>query len=442
MFGFDLFCLLIIKEYFCDMFKHDVEKYIQSKSLFKKGDKVLVALSGGADSVSLLRVLLDLGYNCEAAHCNFHLRGEESNRDERFVVGLCSEHNVPLHKIDFDTNAYASQHRLSIEMAARELRYQWFEKVRQECGAEVIAVAHNQNDCVETFILNLVRGTGINGLKGIKPINGYIVRPMLEKTRAEIIDYLSHLNQDYVTDSTNLQDEYMRNKIRLNILPMLAELNPQASEKIAETSRRLMDVADIYNMEMEKAKTRVMADSNISIKALLNEDTPKSLLFEILYPLGFNPSQVDDIYQVACQSQSGKVFKAANYELLRDRDFLVVRMVDQTDVMPKLNIVRKAIDDSFIVPRSKDICCVDADKIDGELMIRKWERGDKFIPFGMKGNKNVSDYLTDRKFSLFDKEKQLVVCCGDKIVWLVNERSDDRFKVTKETDEVLILSIK
>ncbi len=418
------------------MFKHDVYKFIDSNSLFNEKDKVLVALSGGADSVCLLRVLLALGYQCEAAHCNFHLRGEESMRDERFVDELCKKLDVKLHKIDFDTTAYASQKRLSIEMAARELRYDWFDKIRCESGAAVIAVAHNENDCVETFILNLVRGTGINGLKGIKPKNGFVVRPLLEKRREEIIDYLTFLKQDFVTDSTNLHDEYTRNKIRLNILPMLEQINPQASQKIADTSRRLIDVAKIYNDEIAIAKERVMVDGNISIKALQKESVPKSLLFEILYPLGFNSSQIDDIYESVKLEQSGKIFRSDSYELLRDREMLILRDINRCESLPNLHIEKFEVDSTFKVPRDKNVCYVDAHKLSGELYLRKWERGDKFVPFGMKGKKNVSDYMTDRKFSLFDKEQQLVVCCGDKIVWLVNERSDDRFKVTKDTIRV------
>ena len=232
------------------MFKRDVEKFIDQKSLFERRDKVLVALSGGADSVALLRVLHALGYQCECAHCNFHLRGEESNRDEAFVQQLCQKFDIPLHVTHFDTTDYAHTKRISIEMAARELRYQWFETLRQSIGASVIAVAHHRDDSVETFLLNLIRGTGINGLKGIAPKNGYVVRPLLQESRENILDYLQHLNQEYVTDSTNLQDEYMRNKIRLNLLPLMKELNPSVSESIAATTERLADAALIYNKEI------------------------------------------------------------------------------------------------------------------------------------------------------------------------------------------------
>ena len=217
------------------MFHWNIQKYIEEKQLFTLHDKVLVALSGGADSVALLRVLLVLGYHCEAAHCNFHLRGEESDRDERFVNELCKGLGVALHVTHFDTVTYASRHHVSIEMAAREMRYDWFEQLRKERGGAVIAVAHHRDDSGETFLLNLIRGAGINGLKGISPHNGCIVRPLLEVSRQDILDYLRCLGHGYATDSTNLQDEYIRNKIRLNILPMLRELNHSVREIIAET---------------------------------------------------------------------------------------------------------------------------------------------------------------------------------------------------------------
>ena len=200
------------------MIQQRVIRYIEKEHLFSPDDKLLVALSGGADSVALLRVLHTAGYQCEAAHCNFHLRGEESNRDEQFVRQLCQKYGIRLHTIDFNTTQYATEKRISIEMAARELRYNWFEKIKEECGAHVIAVAHHQDDSVETMLLNLIRGTGITGLLGIRPRNGAIVRPLLCINREEIIRYLQQIGQDFVTDSTNLEDEYTRNKIRLNLL--------------------------------------------------------------------------------------------------------------------------------------------------------------------------------------------------------------------------------
>lgn len=267
------------------MFIRKVSQFIEEKHLLGSGDKVLVALSGGADSVALLRVLLRLGYVCEAAHCNFHLRGEESVRDERFVRALAESLGVPLHVIHFDTNAYAASHNVSVEMAARELRYDWFAKLRQECGAKVVAVAHHRDDSVETFLLNLVRGTGINGLQGIRPVNGEVVRPLLCVSRAEILDYLSSLGQDYVTDSTNLQDEFVRNKLRLNVIPMLETINPSVSDTIAETARRLADVAQVYQEAIQAARKRVMPDGEtIDIPVLCRESGAQNLLLNCYTP--------------------------------------------------------------------------------------------------------------------------------------------------------------
>lgn len=424
------------------MFKRNVEKFIDQKSLFERRDKVLVALSGGADSVALLRVLHTLGYQCECAHCNFHLRGEESNRDEAFVQQLCQKFDIPLHVTHFDTTDYAHTKRISIEMAARELRYQWFETLRQSIGAKVIAVAHHRDDSVETFLLNLIRGTGINGLKGIAPKNGYVVRPLLQESRENILDYLQHLNQDYVTDSTNLQDEYMRNKIRLNLLPLMKGLNPSVSESIAATAERLADAALIYNKEREMAIQRVMkGEKVISISALLDETAPSSLLFELLHPYGFNSSQIKDIYQ-SLFGQSGRRFHSSQWEVLRDRDSLILHSFNgegTNHVPPTLTYETVDITPDFIIPRDKHIACLDADKVTLPLTVRKWQAGDKFTPLGMKGKKNVSDYLTDRKFTLFQKEHQYVACQGNKIVWLIGERIDNAYRIDADSKRAVIV---
>lgn len=424
------------------MFIKKVSQFIEEKHLFGFSDKVLVALSGGADSVALLRVLLRLGYACEAAHCNFHLRGEESVRDERFVRALAERLGVPLHVIHFDTNAYAASHNVSVEMAARELRYDWFTKLRQECGAKVVAVAHHRDDSVETFLLNLVRGTGINGLQGIRPVNGDVVRPLLCVSRAEILDYLSSLGQDYVTDSTNLQDEFVRNKLRLNVIPILEIINPSVSDTIAETARRLADVAQVYQEAIQAAKQRVMPDGEtIDIPALCREPGAQNLLFELLYPLGFNAAQVNDVFR-ALHGESGRMFYSREWVLLIDRNRLIRRPSGEVESQPELCLERMEVNPPFSVPHNNKEAYVDAEKVQGELTLRKWQSGDKFIPFGMKGFKSVRNYLRDKKFSRFEKERQWVVCDGDRIVWLVNERLDNRFRVTSETRFVINLKLK
>ena len=429
------------------MLKQDVQKFIEEKKLFNLQDKILVALSGGADSVALLRVLQSLGYICECAHCNFHLRGLESDRDETFVRRLCEKQRILLHVTHFDTSAYAKDHHLSIEMAARELRYEWFEHIRKEIGASVIAVAHHRDDSVETFLLNLMRGAGINGLRGIPVKNGKIVRPLLSVSREDILDYLQAIHQEYVTDSTNLEDKYMRNKIRLNILPAMKEVNPSIMETIQETTFRFSEISNIYQQDRTEAIAHKVTFTSpelfrISLVDVLDDVAPLSLLHEILFPKGFNGSQIQDIYRTLSSSQSGKRFFSAEWEVLRDREYIWIKKKTPTQSIPEIMMEEIERTPSFVIPRDKHSACLDADKINRPLTIRKWERGDKFVPLGMNGKKNVSDYLTDKKYSLFQKENQYVVCCGEDIVWLVNERTDHRFRITDNTQRIMLIQIK
>ncbi|MDO4164260.1 MAG: tRNA lysidine(34) synthetase TilS [Bacteroides sp.] len=422
------------------MIAKTVRQYIEQEKLFVLRDKVLVALSGGADSVALLRLLLALGYTCEVAHCNFHLRGEESDRDEAFVRQLCEDRGVVLHVTHFDTARTAAERRISIEMAARELRYAWFEETRVCCGASVIAVAHHADDSVETFLLNLIRGTGINGLRGIRPKNGNIVRPLLCLSRQDILRYLQDLNQPYVTDSTNLQDEYTRNKIRLNLIPLLQEINPSVKDSIMQTARHLDDASLLYRKGIEDGRQRVCTGEGISIEKLLHEPAPETLLFEILSPLGFNAARVDDIFR-SLSGQPGKVFSTPDWTLVKDRDYLLIE-ARKSPEPPVLDMEEQSLTTDFVIPRDKATACFDADKLRHPLSLRLCQVGDTFVPFGMKGQKKVSDYLTDRKFSLLQKQRQWVLCCGPDIVWLVGERTDNRFRVDADTRRVLLVRLR
>lgn len=426
--------------YLCGMYEHKITEYINHLRLFSVEDKVLVALSGGADSVALLRLLLSAGYSCEAAHCNFRLRGKESDRDEEFVRRLCREQQVELHVTHFDTEKIAEERHISIEMAARELRYDWFEELRKERRTAVTAVAHHRDDSVETILLNLIRGTGINGLLGIRPKNGFIVRPLLCMDRAEVVDYLKSIGQEYVTDSTNLQDDYTRNKIRLNLLPAMQEINPSVKESILATAEHLADAAAIYKKGIEEGKLRVSVPQGIRIEALKREPAPETLLFEILHPLGFNAARVKDIYR-AIDGQPGKVFTANGYRVLKDRDLLWMEESKEL-TPPRLQMEELPYTPDFIIPRDKDTACLDADKLRAPLTLRLWRQGDSFVPFGMKGTKKVSDYLTDRKFSRLRKERQWVLCCGEDIAWLVGERTDNRFRVEEETKRVVVIRVR
>ncbi|MDU1889557.1 MAG: tRNA lysidine(34) synthetase TilS [Dysgonomonas sp.] len=427
-----------------------VEDYIVRNGLLRGGEKVIVGVSGGADSVALLDILHSFRIECVIAHCNFHLRGEESNRDAFFVEDLCRKYNLKYERIDFDTEAYAEINSISIEMAARELRYNWFEKIRVIHMADKIAVAHHRDDSVETVLLNLIRGTGIRGLTGIAPMNGYIIRPLLCISREDILEYLEERKLSYVDDSTNNEDTYTRNKIRLNILPMMETINPSAKESIMRTARNLSKVETIYNAYIEQVKNNIFADNKINIAMLVQYIEPETILFEILSPYGFNAITVRSIFE-SIVAQSGKIFHSDTHELLKDRGYLILKK--KSALSPKsftigeddkvlthpihLQIERLKLDRDFILTKDAGILYIDADKVTFPLTLRRWRRGDWFIPFGMKGKKKVSDYFSDKKFSIFDKEEVWLICSGEDIVWIVGNRSDERFKVTAKTENIL-----
>lgn len=429
-----------------------VEKYIAHNQLLNKDEKVIVGVSGGADSVALLDILFKLGYNCIVAHCNFHLRDEESNRDARFVENLCKKYNLTYNSIDFDTVGYASGKNISIEMAARELRYNWFEELRIKNNAAYIAVAHHQDDSIETIILNLTRGTGIRGLTGISAKNGYIIRPFLNVSRNEIEDYIAQNGLSYITDRTNLEDIYTRNKIRLNIIPLLEAINPSVKDAITRTANHLQQVENIYNQYIHSAQSNVMSGHEIDINLLLQYQEPKAILFEILSGYGFNSSTVDDLYNVI-NDQSGKTFySSTNYKLLKDREKLIIKKIESssdnsvytidegnTIVTSPIRLKVETIDkdDNFKLEKNKHKLYLDAKKITFPLTIRHWKQGDWFIPFGMKGKKKISDYFTDNKISLFEKEDTWLLCSGENIIWIIGHRSDNRYKITPSTQTVL-----
>lgn len=419
-----------------------VKEFIEKEDLFSKQDKILVALSGGADSVALTRILITLGYHCEAAHCNFALRGEESDRDEDFVRNFCRSLNIKCHSIHFETRRYAAQQSISIEMAARELRYNWFTKICEESDCQVVAVAHHKDDSVETMLLNLIRGTGINGLLGIRPKNGNVVRPLLCASRQEVVEYLHRMNQTYVTDSTNLEDEYTRNKIRLNLLPLMEEINPSVKDGLVKTASYLNDISKVYQQAIKESIDRIFItpEKEISIEKLMNEPAPQALLFEVLSPLGFNSTQVEEVYG-SLNGQPGKRFISSQWQVVKDRDLLLIEKVKTANDKPQIIFEEVLFTKEFVIPKDKNTACFDANKFKGVISIRKWEKGDYFIPFGMKGKKLVSDFMTDSKFSLLKKEQQWVLSCNDQIAWLIGERTDNRFRIDDSTQKVIIAKL-
>jgi len=429
-----------------------VKKMIESHSMLQSDDKVIVALSGGADSVSLLLLLSSLGYECHAAHCNFHLRAEESMRDEDFARNLCERHRIPFHKVDFDTTSYAKEHGISIEMAARDLRYDYFRKLKTELKAAAIAVGHHKDDNIETMLLNMVRGTGIQGLCGIQPVNGYIIRPLLDVSREDILSYLKELNQNFVTDSTNLQDEYSRNKVRLNIIPELKSINPAASDNIITTINNLNEVKKIYLKAVhEDIKRCSRQEGNalyITKQELLKCTSPSTILHELLFPLGFNSSQEMDIQCNIEAEHIGKIFYSKTHILTIDREDIIVspNLEDSDFCTPLQDSKRIEITETTIdhlhISKSKDTAYLDKGKIKGNMYVRPCKPGDSFQPFGMTGRKLLSDYMTDRKFNRIQKKNQLVLCDSDgEIAWVIGERVSEKYKIDTKTTHIIVLHI-
>ena len=422
--------------------------------------KYLVAISGGADSVCLLLKMIDEGRSVEAVHCNFHLRGDESDRDEAFVVSLCQRLGVPLHRVHFDTKEYAALHKVSIELAARELRYRYFEQLRQDIGAEAIMVAHHRDDNVETVLMNMVRGTGIRGMAGIRPVNGHILRPLLDMSRADIVAYLARKGETYVTDSTNLEDDATRNKFRHHVIPLLQSLNPKASENIHSTSRHIAEAEKILSWAISRARHDVfLSPSLIDIDNLLSFVSPSYLLNEICRDYGFTPSQCDDMLAAASASHVGATFlssthiaaiatvggslciqfapKSAQPKEYRLPEPGIYRLADGLS----LTLEKTDISDDFRISKSPEVATLDINKVKFPLTLRPIRQGDRFTPFGMKGTKLVSDYLTDIKCSVIDRQRQMVVeDATGMIIWLVGRRTNDKCRIDSSSNAALIIT--
>lgn len=442
-----------------DGFLDKIRDYIHANGLLKDGADVIVGLSGGADSTALLLVLLRLGYRCTAVHCNFHLRGTESDRDQQFVTDLCKKLGVELKVCSYDTQSYARQNGISIEMAARELRYADFERIMNDTGAYAVCIAHHRDDSVETVLLNLIRGTGIKGLTGIKPRNGHIIRPLLCVSRQEIEDWLHKEGQPYITDSTNLETDYTRNKIRLQLLPLMRTINPDVDNAVAETAGHLQQSYAVYSNAMDQAQANVIRNTAngfaIDIPGLSKLPSAAAFLFEVLSPLGFNSTQIDSIASSA-QARPGIQFRSATHILVKDRKSFSVRPLTAGNESITIKIEPGATvslpDGRTLeistapagtpISKKSNIATFDMSLLrEGTLTIRPWARGDRFVPFGMHGSKLVSDYLTDIKTNSAERQNQLVASFNKDIIWVLGHRTDNRYRVSSQTSTQLILSL-
>lgn len=429
-----------------------VKDYIHDHKLLGEHEHVGVALSGGADSVCLLRVLQSLGYSVTALHCNFHLRGEESDEDEAFVTALCQQLDIPLRVTHFSTAEYARKHGFSIEMAARDLRYEWFAHQAVDLGLRSIAVAHHRDDQAETLLLNLVRGTGIRGLCGMHPRQGLYIRPMLCIGREDIQHALSSIGQQYRTDSTNMEREARRNIIRLDILPALHLQNPRIAESLAQTAEYMQETLPYYEEGIQSASARCgITCDRLHIPTFIHNGASMTLLHEWLSPYGFTKSQISDIARGLLR-QSGALYETKTHSVVRDRDCLILSKRERGSIpltaldhegitdLGELGQIRCTIHEANSpLPIGPQYAWLDNDLLNSPLQVRCATTGDRMHPFGMKGSKLVSDLMTERKLTRIEKLRQLVVLSGTDIVWLVGVRSDHRYRVTDSTKQVLLL---
>ena len=431
-------------------------KYIEENHLFKKEDRVLLAVSGGIDSMVMADLFIRSGIKSGIAHCNFCLRGRESDKDEELVKNMAAFHKIPFYSTRFETKKYSESKGISIQMAARELRYDWFEETRRKKRYDVIAVAHNLNDNIETLLINLTRGTGIAGLTGIKNSGNNIVRPLLFAPREMIREYQIKHRVKFREDRSNTQTKYTRNKIRHLVIPVLKEINPSIEATLNETCERLGATNDIVNYFTDKLRKSLLKekDGNLAmnitrLKPLLRNNT---LLYELFKPFGINGSLVSDLHNIA-EGETGSHLFTGTYRFLKNRNEIIISVQAKTKdeyykanslaglrKIPGIVSVSKIIPaPGFIIPSDRDTACLDFEKISFPIVLRKWLPGDFFYQLGMKKKKKLSDYFIDSKLSRLDKEKALILESGSKIAWIVGERIDDRFKVTDATRKILII---
>jgi tRNA(Ile)-lysidine synthase len=442
------------------LMKQQFLNFLSEKLELSGKDKILLAVSGGADSMVMLDLFVKTGFQVGVAHCNFHLRGQESDLDEKLVEEIAKKHKLPFYRIDFETKKHAQNNGISIEMAARELRYQWFERISKDFDYQHIAIAHHQDDIIETFFINLTRGTGIKGLSGIKEKNGNIIRPLLFTNRKEILSYAEKNSLKYRFDASNDDTNIIRNKFRHEILPKLKEVNPAAFDNILQTIEHLRSAEAIMLNKVEEVKKSLFITENglirVNIKKLKELNPLESYLFELLRPFDFNSAQTMDICK-SLGAESGKSFYSSTHMLVKDRDELIITALNErttaqfeiteSDTLidllngQQLAIKKISKDDGFKIPTDSQIAAIDLDKLKFPLRIRGWEEGDYFFPLGMDKKKKLSDFFIDQKMSLVEKQSACLLLSDNEIVWTMGKRLDNRFKITASTQNILLLEL-
>jgi tRNA(Ile)-lysidine synthase len=437
-------------------------KHIKNKHLFEKSQKLLLAISGGADSVALAHLLKQAGFNFELAHCNFKLRGDDSDADEKFCIALAKQLSVNIYVERFDTQKYANDRKLSTQMAARELRYNWFEKLIIEKKFDFLITAHHANDTIETVLINLLRGTGIKGLVGIPEKNGKTIRPLLIFTREEINTYIKQNKIKFRVDKSNLEDKYERNFLRLNIIPKLKKLNASIETTFINNSFILKEESEIINDFLTNKKQQLLKKEHdfyfITKSKLKNEKYRSAILYFILNPFGYSSNQVKNILEhLVKDNLVGKNFISKTHRLSIDRVEIIIRAIsekkqtwfkieDISQLKNNAKLKLERINDVESIPPNylpkKNELIIDKKQLIFPLLIRPKLSGDKFKPFGMKGFKLVSDFFKDIKMNVFEKESCTLLLNGNgEIIWVIGYRSDERYRVNKLSKTILKLSV-
>jgi tRNA(Ile)-lysidine synthase len=432
----------------------ELKNHLKDSLPFLKDKKLLVAVSGGIDSMVVLHLLQQLNYNITIAHCNFNLRGEESDGDEQFIRNYANANNINIFVTRFDTKAFAAYGKLSIQVAARQLRYLWFNELIDNNTLDYLITAHHLDDNIETFLINFTRGTGIEGLTGIPQQNDRIIRPLLPFTRNQIETFAKENNILWKEDSSNASDKYLRNKLRHDIVPQLKELNPAFADAFLQTIQNLKQTASLAHdaaiLVYQQVVSEKEGQKHINIGQLLRLPNYQAYLYQWLNAFGF--TAWNDIYELV-NAQSGKQVFSPGYRLLKDREFLILEPLKPSDkkiyeitegqtLIAEPLSIKMELKDQIAADSTKNVIFVNNNLIKFPLFVRKWEDGDYFCPLGMNGlKKKVSKYFKDEKMSLSDKENTWLLCSGNDIVWIIGRRADERFKIRNTTDTILKLEV-